>query len=86
MKLRLTENASEGEAVVCAPLTDPLLMKGNIVGVCSRCQAAVQHRPNVPATLARVCMNCFAKDYDETDEVLVTRATIIEAYGERNKN
>jgi hypothetical protein len=81
------DDGKDAGAVVCALLTDPLLMPGNLTGVWSRCQTAVQHRPHIPPGIPLVCVACYLKEYDEeNDTVKVTPATLRDLFNHQRRN
>jgi hypothetical protein len=45
--------------VVCARITDPLLLPDNVISTCDACGWAVQHRPHAPKGKRR-CLKCAA--------------------------
>jgi hypothetical protein len=54
------DEAERADAVVCmlAPEGKPLLMDGNLLGVCSECKRRVQHRPHIPVGPILLCIEC----------------------------
>jgi hypothetical protein len=44
--------------VVCLPANRPLMPPDNVVAVCCQCGRAVQHRPSVPRSLRKLCIEC----------------------------
>ena len=53
------DDAEDAEAIVCAPLTKPLVMPDNVVGICTMCGIMVQHRPHIPKNPPLVCYPCI---------------------------
>jgi hypothetical protein len=51
-------NGEYAEIVVCARLTQPLLLPDNLIDICSGCGEAIQHRPHVPKRPRKMCMEC----------------------------
>jgi len=48
-RVEMADDDAEGaDAVICMRLTSPLMMPDNVIGVCSQCGEAIQHRPYVP--------------------------------------
>ena len=86
MKFKVTDDLHGVDAVVCAPLSDPLLMPGNLVGACVRCSARVQHRPHVPPNIPLVCMSCYLVDVTDGDTVVVTPRTVREVQNHQRRN
>ena len=52
------EPPADATFVVVVPLTVPLLVPDNRVGVCFACGRAVQFRPQVAVDFPKVCMDC----------------------------
>lgn len=62
-KIEIVEDPDEAEcadAVVCRLLTSPLLLPDNLIDICSKCGAAIQHRPHVPKRPPKMCDQCAA--------------------------
>lgn len=76
---RVTNKHQGAVGVVCAPVTTPLYFATNVVEPCSRCQAQVQHRPDIPPGLPVICMDCWERTRETDDEMLVTPRSVIEA-------
>jgi hypothetical protein len=55
------DEADEAECVICIPLTYPMTYPDNMVGECSRCGAALQHRPHIP-NAPLVCVPCITPE------------------------
>ena len=53
------DEAECADGLVCARLTSPLMMPDNVIGVCSQCGEAIQHRPHVPRTPLKICCECL---------------------------
>jgi hypothetical protein len=53
------DDAESAGAVICMRLTSPLMMPDNVIGVCSQCGEAIQHRPHVPRTPLKICCECL---------------------------
>jgi hypothetical protein len=51
-------NAEHADVLVCARLTQPLIMPDNAIGICDQCGEAVQHRPHVPKQPRKLCLVC----------------------------
>ena len=60
VKVQSQEEAEDSDAVICmlAPKGKPLLMDGNVFGVCSECGRRVQHRPHIPVRPKLLCIEC----------------------------
>ena len=58
------QEAADAHAVVCmlAPIHRPLLMAGNVLGICSNCRRRVQHRPHIPVGPKLLCIECCPLD------------------------
>lgn len=50
--------AEASAALVCVPVTSPLLWPGNLTGPCSKCGEMVQWHPSSPSKPPRFCMSC----------------------------
>ena len=50
--------AEDADCVICRLITDPLIMRDNLVGTCSKCFRMIQFRPHVPKTPPKVCDEC----------------------------
>ena len=46
-------------AVVCCPATWPSPFPDQAYGWCSKCQRAVQFRPDVPGKPPKICLPCY---------------------------
>lgn len=51
-------DAELADGVVCMRLTSPLMLPDNLIDLCSKCGAAIQHRPNVPKRPPKICWQC----------------------------
>ncbi len=64
-EVRIVDDNAEGETadyVVCARLTQPLLLPDNLIDLCCRCGEAIQHRPDAPKKPPKVCLTCIEPD------------------------
>ena len=62
-RFEIVDDPSEAEcadSVVCRRLTSPLLLPDNVIGLCSKCGEAIQHRPHVPKKPPKICDECAA--------------------------
>lgn len=67
-KLEIIEDAADaGDAqyVVCALMTIPLMLPDNLVAECCACAAPVQHRPDVPKDVRKICLDCVMPELVE---------------------
>lgn len=56
------ENFGEDASmVVCRLVSEPLLMKDNLLGTCTKCFRMVQFRPHAPKTPPKMCDKCASK-------------------------
>lgn len=72
------EKATQADFLVCQLLTDPLLMKGNLVGTCTQCFKAIQFRPHVPKEPKKICVECFNSKPDGPAELVISTITAAE--------
>ena len=72
------DEAGEADFIICmlAPVGRPLLMAGNVFGLCKQCDRRVQHRPHIPVGPKLLCNECHRPDI--ADDVVITPATLAE--------
>ena len=72
---------TDADFVVCLPVAGrPLILPDNVVAVCCHCGRAVQHRPSVPRSLRKLCLECGYDGMQEHGtEVRVTKQQALEA-------
>jgi hypothetical protein len=58
--IEIDDSGDLADILVCARLTQPLLMPDNLIDICSGCGEAIQHRPHVPKRPRKMCMECVA--------------------------
>ena len=83
-------DGEESDILVCARLTSPLMMPGNLIDICSDCGEAIQHRPHVPKQPRKICLQCAQPLIEAHGSDLVTiitpeTATEVAAYLKKKK-
>jgi hypothetical protein len=64
VEVKTEDEGEEADYFVCIPVTDPLSFPDNVVDVCCKCGAAIQHRPHFPVTPRKVCWSCIQPDME----------------------
>lgn len=75
------------DVLVCGDVDTPTAFTDNVQTTCDECGRAVQHRPHITAD-RHVCFGCFQRHAAAGDvsDVLVTRRTVLEAFGVKHQN
>ncbi len=55
------EEGEQADFAVCVLATVKTPYTDNLIGVCSACGKDVQHRPHLPKTPKKLCMDCATK-------------------------
>lgn len=59
--VELSEMLAETDLLLVCPSAARRLMADNVFTVCALCGGAIQHRPNVPDQVQKVCIPCAEK-------------------------
>jgi hypothetical protein len=54
------DDAEQADMVVCMPDEGPRFFPDDIITSCAMCGITIKHRPHVPKTPPKVCVNCAA--------------------------
>lgn len=57
-KFEIGGDGEQADILVCVRLTSPLMLSDNEIGLCSECGEAIQHRPHVPKSPRKMCLEC----------------------------
>ena len=77
-QIEISEDPESADILICPLASKPLLMPDNLVAHCSKCFRLVQHRPHVPKTPQKLCVDCAKKSIKKDDDprLFITKDSI----------